>query len=328
MFARFWSLLAALAILAAGCGKKPAAPPQPQIAFVAGAGGFGDHGFNDAARSALETCAKQTGVAVASSAPAGGADIEPQLVLYATEKYDTVIGIGYGEAPALATVARRFEGTHFALIDALVDLPNVESITFDERQGAFLAGALAAYVSKAHHVAFIGGADVPLLRRSETGFVAGARYADPHIRTSVRYLSSFTDPVPAANAAQRVLREGADIVFVVAGPAGLAAIAAVARHPHAYAIGVDTDQDALAPGKILTSVVKHVDTAVLRACVESAGGKPESGHRVLGLADDGIGLTNFAYTRAAIGDSVIARVEHLRDAIIAGRVRVTAAPQP
>ncbi len=331
MFARiprFCSALGVAAVLAAGCSAKAAAPPRPQIAFIAGAGGFGDHGFNDAVRSALTTCAKQTEAAVATAVPASDADIEPKLVLYATEKYDTVIGVGYGEAPALATVARRFEGTHFALIDAVVDLPNVQSITFDEAQGAFLAGALAAYVSKTHHVAFIGGADVPLLQRSEAGFVAGARYADPSVRTTVRYLTSFTDSAPAAGAARTALADGADIVFVVAGPAGLAAIDTVAHHARAYAIGADTDQDGLAPGKVLTSVVKRAGNAALRACVESAGGKSESGHRVLGLAEDGIGLTGFTYTRGTIGSTTIARVERIRAAIVAGRIRVPEKRQP
>jgi len=319
-----WAALGAAGLLVAGCGgaKKPA--PPPQVALVAGSAGFGDRGFNDAARTALNTCAKESTIVLATAAPAGDADIESKLVLFATEKYDTVLAIGYAAAPAVATVARRFEGTHFAIIDAVVDQPNVESITFNEPQGAFLAGALAGLVSRTHHVAFIGGADVPLLQRSEAGFAAGVREVDPHARVTAAYLTSFTDTVPAQRLASALLAGGADIIFTVAGPAGRGVFAAVAQRPHAYAIGADTDQDAAVPGKILTSVVKRVDTAALRACIETAGGKSESGHRVLGLADDGIGLTHFAYTKAAIGSATIGRLGRIRDAVAAGRISVPA----
>jgi len=326
MFARVtppWVALALAAVLVAGCGKNaPAPPPTPQIALVANGGGFGDHGFNDSARGALEECGRQTTVVLATAAPTNTAGIEPKLVLFATEKFDTVIGIGYPAAPAMAAAARRFEGTHFVIIDAVVDEPNVESITFDEPQGAFLAGALAALVSKTHRVAFV--ADVPLLERSEAGFTAGAREIDPRVEVENRYLASFTDAAAARAAAGALLARGVDILFVVAGPAGRGAIAAIERRPHAYAIGADTDQDGLAPGRILTSVVKHVDVAALRVCIETAGGKPESGHRVLGLADGGIGLTDFRYTKTIVGTPAIARLERLRAAIVAGRVRVPA----
>jgi len=209
MFARVtppWVALALAAVLVAGCGKNaPAPPPTPQIALVANGGGFGDHGFNDSARGALEECGRQTTVVLATAAPTNTAGIEPKLVLFATEKFDTVIGIGYPAAPAMAAAARRFEGTHFVIIDAVVDEPNVESITFDEPQGAFLAGALAALVSKTHRVAFVGGADVPLLERSEAGFTAGAREIDPRVEVENRYLASFTDAAAARAAAGALL---------------------------------------------------------------------------------------------------------------------------
>jgi basic membrane protein A len=317
-----WTGVAIAGLLVAGCGTKKGPPPTPQIALVATTAGFGDRSFNDGARAGLEACRQQAIVVVATAAPAGDVDIESKLVLFATENFDTVAGIGYGTAPALATVARRFEDTHFALIDAVVDQPNVESITFDEAQGAFLAGALAALVSKTHHVAFIGGADVPLLQRSEAGFSAGAREADPRTRVTVRYLTSFENAAAARDAAAALLARGDDILFVVAGPAGLGAIAAVRKAAHAYAIGVDSDQDAVAPGKVLTSVVKNVAGAALRVCIETVGSKSESGHVVLGLADDGIGLTDFAYTKAIVGRATIARIGRLRAAIVAGRISV------
>jgi basic membrane protein A len=321
MFARLAIPVALAALLLAGCGKK-GPPPAPQVAFVAGPAGFGDRGFNDAAAAGLAACARDRGIVTASAAP--GDDAGGQLVLYATERYDAVIGIGYGMAPAVLAAARRFDGTHFAIVDAVIDQPNVVSVTFDEAQGAFLAGALAAMVSTSRNVAFIGGADVPLLVRSEAGFTAGAHEVDPRVHVAVRYLTSFTDEAAAAEAASALLAGHADVVFVVAGPAGRGAIETVARRPRAFAIGSDADQDALAPGKVLTSVVKRVDNAVLRVCEETADQKPESGHVVLGLADDGIGLTDFAYSRGVVGPAIRARLARLRAAVVAGELQVPA----
>jgi basic membrane protein A len=321
--AALWTGIAVIGCSAAGCGpRKPAPPPIVRIGLVAGPAGFGDHGFNDAARAGLVQCNRETGVTAQTAAPGEAGDAEAKLVLFATQKFDTIVGIGYGIAPALQTVARRFDGSHFAIIDALAGQPNVESLTFRVQDGAFLAGALAARVSRTRHIAFIGGADVPLLQRSEAGFRAGAREIDPNVRVSTAYLTSFTDPFAARATAERLLAGGADIVFVIAGPAGLGAFKAVAARRGAFAIGADTDQDAIVPGKILTSVVKGVGAAVLRVCRETVGGKPETGAHEMGLADGGIGLTDFAYTRAQIGAATIARIDRLRAAIVAGRIAV------
>jgi basic membrane protein A len=320
-----WMGIAAIALIATGCGpKKPPPPPVVHIGFVAGANGFGDRGANDAARAALVQCNRETAVSAETAVPESDTDAEAKLVLFATEKFDTIIAIGYEIAPALQAAARRFEAAHFVLIDALAAQPNVQSITFDEAQGAFLAGALAARVSRTHHIAFIGGADVPLLVRSEAGFTAGAREIDPHVDVTVRYLHSFEDEAAAQTAARAELANGADILFVVAGPAGRGAFAAVVQQPHAYAIGADTDQDAIAPGKVLTSVVKHIDTAVLRVCRQTVAGKVETGNSVLGVAGGGIGLTDFRYTRAIIGAATIARVDAIAAALSAGRIRAPA----
>lgn len=325
-FARAASLgisLAVAGLALAGCGPRKPPPPMIRIALVAGPAGFNDHGFNAAARAALEDCRRETNVIFETAAAPSNAGIEAKIVLYATEKFDRIVSIGYDAAPAVATVARRFEDEHFALIDAIATQPNVQSVTFREADGAFLAGALAALVSKAHHVAFLGGADVPLLERSEAGFAAGAHEAAPRTRVTVRYLHSFEDAGAAQTQADALLAGGADILFVVAGPAGLGAFKAVAARPNAYVIGADTDQHAIAPGRVLASVVKNVGAAVLRVCRETVGGKPESGLRVLGLADDGIGLTDLHATNA-VDAATIERIGHIRAALIAGRLHAPA----
>ena len=326
VFARnvlLWMGVAAVTVTT-GCGNKKPTPPIVRIGFVADPNGFGDRGVNDAARAALVQCNRETAVSAETAVPDGDTDAESKLVLFATEKFDTVIAIGYGVAPAVQSAARRFEAAHFVLIDAIADQPNIQSITFDEAQGAFLAGTLAARVSKTHHIGFIGGTDVPLLVRSEAGFSGGAREADPRARVTVRYLTSFEDAAAARTAANALLAQGADIIFVVAGPAGRGAFDAVRTHAHAYVIGADSDQDALAPGKVLTSVVKGIGSAVLRVCRETVGGKAESGHRVLGVADGGIGLTDFRYTKALIGAPALALIDRVRAALAAGRIHAPA----
>jgi basic membrane protein A len=304
----------------AGC--HPGAAPPPKVALIAG--GDGADVYDDAARAGLDACKRESGAVIAVLAPKAPGEYEQQLVLAATQNDDAVIALGYPMARDLAQVARRFQATQFALVDAVVDEPNVDSITFKEHEGAFLAGALAALVSKTHRIAFIGGADVPLLRRSEAGFVAGAREVDPRVRVAVRYLSSFTDRAAAQQLAATLFDQGSDVVFAVAGSAGLGAIEAAKARADLFVIGADTDQDALAPGKVLTSVVKRVDRAAQRVCTEAVAQKPMSGHLVLGLAEDGIGLTEFRYTKDVIGASRIARLDRIRQAVVAGRLAVPA----
>lgn len=303
-----------------GSPAAAASTPAPKVGLVVTEAGFGDRSYNDEAAAGLAACRRQTGVAVSTAVPKSAGDYGPAIVLFATENYDTVIGIGYGMVPDISAAARRFQNVHFAVIDAVVAEPNVESVTFDEPAGAFLAGALAALVTKTKTIAFLGGADIPLVERSEAGFIAGAREIDPRVRVRTRFLDSFTDRGAGRRAAAALYDGGADIAFVVAGSAGLGAIAEARSRRGAYAIGVDSDQDALAPGKVLTSVVKHVSAAALRVCLETVAQKPTTGQTVLGLADGGIGLTSFRYTRALIGAAAIARVERIRRAIVAGRI--------
>jgi basic membrane protein A len=311
--------LLAIAALPAGCGKG-AAPPT-RVAMVAGPLGFGDRSYNDAARAGLAACSRESSTQTDAVVAPSAADYGRELTLLATENYDAVIALGYPVAPDVAAAARRFEKTHFALIDAVVDLPNVSSITFDEAQGSFLAGAAAALVSKTGTVGFLGGAPSALLERYEAGFTAGVRTVNPRTAVRIAYAGSFDDVAAGKRSAGALIARRADVVYAVAGRSGLGAIEAVQAHPAVYAIGVDSNQDALAPGKVLTSVVKRVDVAALRVCREAHAQKPLSGHVVLGVADGAIGLTDFAYTRGVIGAAGLARLERIRRLIAAGTIR-------
>ena len=300
--------------LLVGCDSHKA-PPAPKLALVAAAGGFGDD-----ASAGLSECKRQTGIDVATAVSHSPSEGGAQIVLFATQNYDPVIAIGPLMVREVAQAARRFQNLQFGIVDGVVDEANVESITFDEQQGAFLAGALAAMVSQTKTVAFLGGDDVPQVVRSQAGFAAGAAEIAPTTRVLTRYLGSFTDRAGAQRLADSLFTKGADIAFVVAGPAGLGAIDSAVKHRGTFAIGVDSNQDALAPGHVLTSVVKHVDVATQRLCLEAISQKPTSGHTVLGLAEGGIGLTNFTYTKKIIGVKTLARLERIRRALIDGTI--------
>ena len=184
-----------------------------------------------------------------------------------------IFAVGFLMAKDLDESAARFPQRRFAIIDAVVDQPNVASVTFREEDGSFLAGAAAAMVSKTHQIAFLGGIDIPLLRKFEAGFTAGAREIDPNIKVAVKYVGSFDDAAAGKELSGVLFDQGADIVFVAAGKAGIGAIDQVKTRPNDYIIGVDSDQDALAPGKVLTSMIKRVDVGVFRLAQETVAPK-------------------------------------------------------
>jgi basic membrane protein A len=217
-------------------------------------------------------------------------------------------------------VASRFPTRNFAIIDAVVDEPNVASITFREQEGSFLAGVAAAMATKTKTIAFVGGIDIPLLRKFEAGFAAGARQIDPSITVLVKYIGSFDDPAAGKEIGSVLLSQNADVIYIAAGKAGLGAIETIKDRAGVYAIGVDVNQDALIPGKILTSMVKRVDIGVLTVSKIAATGKVPHGHIELGLKDGAIGLTDFKYTRNALTPAQFHELDVLRSAIIARKI--------
>jgi basic membrane protein A len=238
----------------------------------------------------------------------------------ANKEYDEIFAVGFLMARDLDEVASRFPQRNFAIIDAVVDEPNVASVTFREQEGSFLAGAAAAMVTKTKTIAFVGGIDIPLLRKFEAGYAAGARQIDPAVRVLVKYVGSFDDPAAGNEIAGVLLDQRADVIYVAAGKSGLGAIEQIKDRSGAYVIGVDVDQDALAPGKILTSMVKHVDVAVLTLSRKAATGNAPSGHIELGLEDGAIGLTDFRYTREALSPARFRELGALRAAVIARKI--------
>jgi basic membrane protein A and related proteins len=326
MIARTAFLIAvalASALLPSACNRRfEAGGPGSavKVGMVTDIGGLGDRSFNDGAYRGLLECKKTAGAHVQVLQSKSAADYQPNLTVFATEGFAETFAIGFLMNRDLDEVAKRFPNNHFAIIDAVVDEPNVESVTFKEEDGSFLAGALAALVSKTRTIAFLGGVDIPLLRKFEAGYTAGAHEIDPNVKVLVKYVGSFEDVAAGKELSEVLYSQGADIIFSAAGKSGLGPFDAAKDANGRYVIGVDSNQDALLPGKVLTSMVKHVDNAVARVCEDAVAHRTLSGHLILGLRQNGVGLTDFQYTRNLIGAANIARLDRIRKAIVDGKI--------
>lgn len=298
-------------------------PGQLTLGMVTDVGGLGDKSFNDSAYHGLTMSQDRLGAYVKVLESRSAADYQPNLTVLSEAGYDMIYAVGFLMTDDVNQVAQKFESRRYTIIDSIAPAPNVTSVTFEEQDGSFLAGALAAMVSATHHLAFIGGQDIPLIRKFEVGFTAGAHEVDPAARVDAKYVGSFDDVAAGKELANLLFNDGADIIYTAAGKAGLGAIDAAQSRPRGYyVIGVDNDQDAIAPGKVLTSMVKHVDVAVFEVARALKRRAPLAGHLVLGLRQGAISLTDFRYTRDVVTPARMARLKRLQAAIVARRIIV------
>ena len=295
--------LAAAALLA-GCtsggstSSSQSATGGPSFAMVTDVGGLGDKSFNDSANRGLQIAQKQFGAHVTVLQSRAVTDYEPNLSTLAQQGNELIFAIGFLMHDSLNDVAPRFPKTHFAIVDSVVDQPNVTSITFKEEESSFLAGVIAGLTTKKGTVAFLGGIESPLIEKFQAGFAAGVVSVNPHVAVLVKYTGSFDDVATGKEYASVLYDQGADIIYAAAGKCGLGAIDEAKSRPAGdYIIGVDSDQDAIAPGKVLTSALKHVDNAVLALAKDAVNGAIPSGTQVFGLKDGGVGLTQMKYSK-------------------------------
>jgi basic membrane protein A len=262
-------------------------------------------------------------------------DYRPDLELLAQRHVALAVGVGFMLEDAVAAEARTHPEQRYLLIDspildasgAAISLPNVESVTFREQEGSYLAGALAGLVSKSGRVAFVGGMQVPLIQRFEAGFRAGLAATNPASATqlAIQYTGSFDDSSAGKRVAQSLYAGGVDVIFQAAGADGLGAIQA-AKEAGKWVIGVDSDQAHLAPASVLTSMVKHVDYAVYLASRDIAAGRFAPGNRELGIKESGVGLAPVRVDFPGKAQA-LAKVEELRQAIVAGQIQVPRTPE-
>ncbi len=308
---------------AAPGGGNAAAGQRIKAGLVTDTGGVGDRSFNAAAWEGLQRAEKELGAQVKFTESKQAADYVGNLSRYAQNGFDVVFAVGFLMQDALAEVAPRFPKVMFAIVDGdAPDLPNCMSLKFREEEGSFLAGALAGAMTKNNTLGFVGGMEVPLIKKFEAGYKAGIKTTNPQGRVLVGYAGSWTDPQKGQEIAIAQMGSGADIIYHAAGQTGIGVItAAKNRGAPAYAIGVDKDQDDLAPGRVLTSMVKRVDTAVFDTVQAVQEGAFEPGTRIFGLKEQGVGLSPMRFTKQDVPADVLARIEKLRAQIIAGTLK-------
>ncbi len=322
-------MFVAVALVLASCSNKGAgtsgsvAAGKLSLGMVTDVGGLGDKSFNDSAYRGLQRAQAQLGVTASVLQSRSVSDYEPNLSTLAQHGDALIFAIGFLMHDSLNDVAPRFPKTHFAIIDSVVDQPNVTSVTFREEESSFLAGVLAGLVTKTNTVGFLGGIQSPLIEKFEAGFVAGVKSSNPKAQVLIKYTGSFDDVAAGKEYAAVLYDQGADIIYAAAGKCGLGAIDEVKSRPKGfYIIGVDSDQDALAPGKVLTSALKHVDNAVYALALAASQQKIPSGHVVLGLKEGGVGLTTMQYTKSSLPPGALSVLAGYQRAIISGKLAV------
>jgi basic membrane protein A len=288
-------------------------------------GGADDRSFNAAAVAGLMRAAKDLGVGaknVKYLESGGPADFKPNLSSLASQNYDIVFAVGYQLQGALAEVAPQFPNTKFAIIDAPApEEPNCEGLLFREQEGSYLAGYLAASLSKTHHIGMIGGQRIPVLERFEAGYRAGARTADPKVNVTVTYTGDWMDESKGRSQAEQQFGSGVDIILQGAGKSGLGVIEAVRdRGPGYYVIGTDQDQDDLAPGRVLTTMLKRTDNAVFDTIRRVQSGQFQKGSISYGVKEGGIGLSDMRHTKQDVPPAVLAKLDQLNQMISDGRL--------
>ncbi|MDD2715996.1 MAG: BMP family ABC transporter substrate-binding protein [Candidatus Wallbacteria bacterium] len=294
-----------------------------KVGLVTDIKGLGDRSFNDSSMEGITRAEKIFNFKASVLVPQTTGEIGEDLLRLAIGKCDLIVAAGYSMHDAVLKAAEQYPEIRFAIVDSVVNLPNVCSIVFREEEGAYLAGMAAAYVSKTGKIGFVGGMDVPLIDKFRLGYSQGAFAVNPAVKILSGYTGSYGEPVKGKEEAVRLYKGGADVIFSAAGLSGLGVISA-AEESKFYAIGVDRDQDDLAPGSVLTSMVKRVDEAVYQVVKETYGGNFTPGVRRYGLREGGVGLTDFKFTKNNLPADLFIRLEQAKRDIISGRIKVNA----
>jgi basic membrane protein A len=312
-------LLGAAAALALSAGAALADP-----ALIFDLGGKFDKSFNEAAFNGAKRWAEENGGSFNEIELSSEAQREQALRRFAEAGFNPVITMGFAMADPLSAVAPDYPDTKFAAIDVTwLDLPNVRQVGFAEHEGSYLVGMLAAMASKSNTIGFIGGMDIPLIRHFGCGYAQGAKAVNPDITIIANMTgttpAAWNDPVKGSELTQAQISQGADVIYAAAGGTGVGVLQSAAD-AGILSIGVDSNQNHLHPGKVLTSMLKRVDVAVYDAM--KAGNDMETGVFIMGLADDGVGYALDDNNASLISAEMKAAVDSARASIIAGDLKV------
>ncbi|MBB3965135.1 MULTISPECIES: BMP family ABC transporter substrate-binding protein [Rhizobium] len=314
-----------LALLAVAAMSTTALAADVKPALVYGTGGKFDKSFNEAAYNGAEQFKKETGIAYRDFEPTGDTQGEQAIRNFASRGFNPVVAVSFAWTSAIEKVAAEFPDTKFIIVDAVVDKPNVRSVVYKEEEGSFLVGVLAGMASKTGKVGFVGGMDIPLIRKFECGYAQGARAANAKVEVFQNMTgttgAAWNDPVRGGELTKNQIDQGADVIYAAAGATGLGVLQTAADNKK-FSIGVDSNQNYLHPGSVLTSMVKRVDLAVYNAYTDTKNDKFSAGVQSLGVKEDGVSAAIDDNNKALITPEMLAAVEKAKADIIAGTVKV------
>lgn len=301
----------------------------PAYAFKVGLlldkGGKDDKSFNSAAVAGANSVKKEKDYELKIVETTDDNSYEPQMKNFANRGYDLVIAVGFSQGDALKKVAPQFPKTAFAIVDSQVDVSNVRSLLFEEHEGSFLVGAIAGLTTKTGKVGFVGGMDIPLIHRFQTAYEAGVKKVNPKAQVVSNYVgidsSAWNNPPKGKELAVVQFNSGADISFAAAGASNTGVFDA-AEEKKKLAIGVDSNQNWMKPGFILTSMLKRVDVSVANTIRDARDGKFTGGVVRYGLKNDGVGYAMDDFNKKLIPESVLKQVEELKKGILSGKIKV------
>jgi basic membrane protein A len=296
-----------------------------KVALVLDKGGKDDKSFNSAAFEGATRAQKEFGIELKYAEATDSNAIENLHRSFAKKDFDLIIGIGFAQADAVKKVAAQNPEKKFAIVDGEINAPNVKSLLFEEHEGSFLVGAIAALKSKSNKVGFIGGMDIPLIRRFEMGYIAGAKKANSKAELISNYIGisgeAWNNPAKAKELALSQYNQGIDVIFVAAGASGSGVFDA-AEEKKKFAIGVDSNQDWMKPGYVLTSMLKRVDVAVYDTIKEAKDNKFKAGVARFGLKDKGIDYSIDQYNEKILTPDLRAKADTYKKEILAGKIVV------
>ncbi len=340
MFKKVLVMLLCGALLLAGCSKAPKDSEKSKestnkksfkVAMITSGGGLGDRSYNDSAYEGLQRIESELGMEIKVVEPADVSEGEKYLTELAKAGYDLVATLEYGHADVLNTVAPQFPDTRFVSFNIVVDQPNVTSVIFKEHQGSFLAGALAALVTTDASIdktndkkiiSAIGGVQSPGIDKFIVGFEEGAQYIDPEIKVLKGYSNSFGDPAKGKELALVQIDQGSDVIYQIAGGTGEGIFEAV-KDKNVFAIGVDSDQDYIVPGNILTSMMKRLDMAMVMLAEKLKDGTIKDNNVIeLGL-DEGTELSPMEHTKDMLKPEYLEQLHDISKKIISGEINVS-----
>ena len=307
-----------LSLLASSLALSFAVRAEPAIVFDMG--GKFDKSFNEAAYNGMERWKKESGKAYLEFEIANESQREQAIRRMAERGASPIIGVGFGQASSIEKVAKEFPKLKFAIVDMVVNQPNVQSVVFKEHEGSFLVGSMAAMASKTGKVSFVGGMDIPLIRKFQCGYEQGAKYINPKAEVFSNMTgttgAAWNDPARGGELAKAQFAKGSDVVFAAAGGTGTGVYQA-AKDAGKLAIGVDSNQNHLQPGTMLTSMIKRVDVAVYNVIKAHT-----PGISALGLKEGGVDYAVDTHNAKLVSADMKKKVDAIKADIVSGKIKV------